>query len=112
MVVECAGFKRLGIELWIVHDQRNVDHFLVGRVGLLPHAMRKASLAVVGEPQDDGVVREVGFFECVQHRYDVLVDHGVKIGVEVDVIHARLFVVERNLFVVGLTRLLLDFGLG
>jgi hypothetical protein len=34
----------------------------------------------------------------------VLVDHGVKIGVEVDVILARLGAVERSVLVVGLTR--------
>jgi hypothetical protein len=67
---------------------------------------------MVGEPQDKGVVREAGFFERVEHCHDVLVDHGVEVGVEVDVILARLDAVQRSVFVVGLTRLLLDFGLG
>jgi hypothetical protein len=39
MVVERAGLERFGIKLRIVHDQRDVDHLLVDRVGLLAHAM-------------------------------------------------------------------------
>jgi hypothetical protein len=53
-----------------------------------------------------------GLFERVEHRHDVPVDDGVKIGVEIDVILARLGTVEGREFVVGVARQLLDFWLG
>ena len=58
-----------------MHDQRYVDHFLIHRVGLFSHAVRQATLAMVGNPQDDRIIGQPALLQRVQDRGDVLV-HG------------------------------------
>ena len=50
----------------IVDNQRDMDHLLIGRVGLLAHAVRQAALAVIGQSQDDRLVDEARFLREYQ----------------------------------------------
>ena len=82
MIIERVRLDRFWKKLRIMDDQRNVDHLFINRIGLLAHAVRQPSLAMIGQPNDDGFVREAGFIERVQHFGDVFIGERVEIGVK------------------------------
>jgi hypothetical protein len=63
---------------------------------------------MIRQPKDDRVVDESHLFERTEHCRDVLVDHGMKIGVKVDVVFRRLRAIERRKLVVGVSRQFLE----
>ena len=112
MIVKRVRLDRLGKELWVVHDQGDVDHLLVSRVGLLAHPVRQAGFAVIGEAQDDGRVREPRLLQRVEHFGDVLVDHCMQVGVEIDVVDLSPGAAQGRELVVSVAGDLLNLWLG
>ena len=81
--IELRGLRRGVAAAREAHHHRHVQRLLIGGVPFLDHhAVRGAIFAMIGEEEDDRIVRLAQFLERGQHRIDMDVDDRVKPSVE------------------------------